>query len=424
VYKYNDQFARVWSKQVFENNGRREIIHLDVLQDAILVFVSEYNSREGVTITSYYEYDLAGQVLAHNVELHRDPHQHRGLKRFRFERSLNRRHLVAFIEQARTNEPEELTYYVFSSTTDTLLSGQLTLPYSDEEFSLRKVQLSNRRQLFLLGRVTERGAPVNDRASAKHVLLGHRLGETTLQEWVLEPDSGALTDVMFKVDRNDQLVAGGFWGARGLNSIVGVYYARIDPNGGFLATRSERFPPDVLTRYLTARQVQRGRELTDFYLNHLILRSDGGLLVLAEQYYVSSTSYRDLYGFWYTRDQHHYDDVLAMSLDSTGHTEWLSSVPKTQSGEYTRELSYTHFVTPDALLILSKTRLPTFGSNVYYQLVGYDGSVSQPKPFFRRLRPTDTFYREASGQVSNTEGIVVYFQQRGRLFSLLKIRFG
>jgi hypothetical protein len=423
LFKYDAQFRRQWGGQLYENNGRTDILSLEVLGNSILVFVSENFPREGLTKVFYYEYDLAGNRLADRELLHTEPNENRNLKRFRFERSPNKRTLVCFIEQAETDRPEQLSYYLFSADTDSLRQGQVRLPYPDRDFILRKVQVANTGTLYVLGKVAP-GGRTRDAAQVRHVLIRHSPGTEALTEFPLAVQGGYITDLMFRLDREENILMGGFYSEVNAQNVGGVFYKRIEGATGTEAAQlNARLPQDIMARYLTPRQLERGRELSDFQLNHLIPRSDGGLLLLAEQFYITTTNYRDAYGFWYTRELYHYDDVLVLSLDSAGVLEWARPVPKAQAGEYPRELSYAFFLADDHIFIFHKNRLPGFGPNVYYNVVDFDGNISQPKPFFRRFRNTDVFYREASGQITNHAGMIVYYQSRGGLFTLMKLAF-
>jgi len=250
------------------------------------------------------------------------------------------------------------------------------------------------------------------------------LESNTLEEIELPFDSLFVTDLILKPDRYDDVLVGGFYSKKNGNQIGGILYAYIDmKNLAIIRHSHAELRAEFLAQYLSSRQIEKGRELADFYLDDLVLRSDGGFLLLAEQYYITSTSYRDVYGFWYSNDLFNYEDVAIISVSPEGEIEWAATVDKTQSSDVAAELSYLPLVGTSSLLIFYKTRLKGFGNNVYYQQVDYDGQVGTPRTFFPKFGNRDVFYRQFSEQIGNNEAIFVYYRAKGRIFSLAKVAF-
>jgi hypothetical protein len=203
-----------------------------------------------------------------------------------------------------------------------------------------------------------------------------------------------------------------------------VFYQRIDGlTGKLIVENYEKFPEEFLSRYLSQKQLDKGKELTDFYLDKIIPRSDGGLIVLGEQYYVTSNSYRDVYGFWYNQTFFHYDDVIVTSISGEGKVEWNSVLYKRQLSESAAQLSYFEVVTAENLFFFYEYREKETGVNVYYQTIGMTGETSKRIPLFPEYWTADTFYRVYCEQVNNQEAILVYFQQKKKVFTIVRLSF-
>ncbi|TAD89272.1 MAG: hypothetical protein EAY75_05050, partial [Bacteroidetes bacterium] len=61
------------------------------------------------------------------------------------------------------------------------------------------------------------------------------------------------------------------------------------------------------------------------------------------------------------------------------------------------------------------------GFNIYYNVVAMDGSVTELSPLIRDYRYGNEFYPRYCTQISNKEALMVYMQNRGKVFSVVKI---
>src|SRR5690606_15000030 len=81
------------------------------------------------------------------------------------------------------------------------------------------------------------------------------------------------------------------------------------------------------------------RAFNDFQVRQLIVRNDGGFVLIAEDFYISTrNSYNQGFGYysWYyptmsaTVREYNYGDILAISCNAEGTPEWAEFVRKNQ----------------------------------------------------------------------------------------------
>jgi hypothetical protein len=180
-------------------------------------------------------------------------------------------------------------------------------------------------------------------------------------------------------------------------------------------------PPEILQRYLSERQIARGHGIPRLYLDHLIPRREGGILLIGEQFFITTTSYRDETGLWYTRETYHYHDILVFALDSLGKLKWVRVIPKAQRGSSTIQLSYGLLVGPEAIYFIYRSRERGMGRQVFVVSLRDDGDISSPRPLIQGFRSSDIFYQAYTQQLSDTEGIIAYYRRRKRQFILVRL---
>jgi hypothetical protein len=192
---------------------------------------------------------------------------------------------------------------------------------------------------------------------------------------------------------------------------------------GFFLTITQKTPltQDILQRYLSERQIARGRGIPDLYLDYLIPQREGGAILIGEQFYVTTMTFRDFYGFWQTQDVYHYDDVLIFSVDSIGELQWVRILPKAQSSANSTELSYGLLVGPEAVYLIYRAYERGVGSQIFIVSINERGEISSPRPLIQGFRPSDVFYRRYTKQLSNTEGLIAYYRQRTGQFILVRL---
>ena len=169
----------------------------------------------------------------------------------------------------------------------------------------------------------------------------------------------------FKVLKNNTMVCAGFYSNKGVNSIRGVFYYTIDTESKQILNQSTKeFDFDFIAGNLSESRQNRLRsgtrnspvpELPKFNLDQLILRGDGGALLLAEQYDISVYSDYDYFTNRITnRYIYQYDDVVAVSVSPEGNIDWATRILKRQEtiddqGIYS---SYTYGVMGDKIILL------------------------------------------------------------------------
>ncbi|MDW8333077.1 MAG: hypothetical protein RMM53_02555 [Bacteroidia bacterium] len=420
--KYDGDFKKQWQSQIMEQNGMREVCQLSCIGNRVLVFfVEEFKDREFKTF--YTEFDLTGKKIAEYKQILAVKQSDRKSATMRFVRSINNRRLLAFRPDKTPSGDKTLQWTLFSHDGKEPRAGVLRMPYKDDELQVREVRTGNSGQIYILAKQYRTSRP-RDSDDVRFLLFRYAPDQENAKEAELTFEGRYVTDLTLKPDKDENLVLAGFYSNRSAAEIIGVLYAKFDPVEGRITVRNmQEFDRAFLEQYLSPRQIERGRELSDFYLDDVVLRSDGGVMILAEQYYVSSTSFRDISGFWYSRDLHHYDDVIIFSIGADGKIEWRTIVSKTQSGELPDQLSYIHVVGPEALYLFYKARLKGFGLNVYCTIVDYNGKIVSTKPFFENFGAADVFYRESSEQISNDEALLVWYHSRKKTFSILKVEF-
>lgn len=243
-------------------------------------------------------------------------------------------------------EPEQFGFHAFDSKMNKLWSKDVTLPYEEELFSVADYTIGNDGNVYLTGRL------YNDRAKIKvkgevnysYKVLSYKNDGNDFQEYALDLGDKFITDVRIGTFPNGDLACAGFYSDKGVYSIKGSFYLRIEGNSGkALQTTTNQFGIDFITQNLTEKQEKKAKkkeekgkslELYEYDLDNLIMRSDGGVVLVGEQYYVRvvTTTTTTANGGTTTRTTYHYyyNDIIVVNISPEGQIEWAKKVAKRQ----------------------------------------------------------------------------------------------
>jgi hypothetical protein len=140
--------------------------------------------------------------------------------------------------------------------------------------------------------------------------------------------------------------------------VRGTFYLLIDANTKEIKKEYyQEFDPSFLIDFMSERKAGKGKELLQYDLNQLEIRRDGGVVLIAEQFYVkelrdynnyypsSSRYYYPSYSsYWrypyryyqnpYMNDdsevQFNYNDIMVINIRPNGTIQWAKRIPKRQ----------------------------------------------------------------------------------------------
>ncbi|MCS7037381.1 MAG: hypothetical protein RMJ33_07550 [Saprospiraceae bacterium] len=141
-------------------------------------------------------------------------------------------------------------------------------------------------------------------------------------------------DVKFAYDNlNKALVGGGFYAERNRDRANGVFYVRISTHGDPIV-RYESFSDRLISALRKKDVADDTRGIPNVTVKQLVLRRDGGVLVVAELYHEIQRGTLAGRGIW--RDgmrlvmDYYYDDLMLITLNPDGSAHWMTVLHKKQ----------------------------------------------------------------------------------------------
>lgn len=349
---------------------------------------------------------------------------------------------------------EKFGFQSYDKQMNLLWQKDVTLPYLEKLFDVERYRIDNNGNAYILGRLYKdkkvekrKGEP-----NYEYKVISYTNNGSSVNEYPITIQGKFITDMQIAIDDNMDIICGGFYSDEGTYSIKGCYYLRIDGTTKEIKTQSyKEFGLDFLTQFLSEKEaeklekkVEKGKnvELYEYDLHEIIRRTDGGAVLIAEQYYVQvvTTSYRNANGTYSTTTTYYYNynDIIVINISPSGNIEWATKIRKYQrsanDGGYFS--SYALAVVNDKLYFIfndnpknlyaennaGKIYGTILNKECVVSLVEIDGEGNQTREALFKANEAEVYTRpKVCEQVSPNELIV--FGQKKKMQRFAKIIF-
>jgi hypothetical protein len=352
----------------------------------------------------------------------------------------------------KKGEPEKFGVHVFDDALAELWHRDIMLPYRDELFGFVSMKVSNDGQVFILGKYYKDKAKEvrQGKPNYEYKILSYSATDTKGREYSVKVGEKFVTDMQIGLLDNGDVACAGFYSDEGTNSIRGTFFLRIDGSTAQIESSNfKEFDIDFLTQNMTDRQAEKLKkkeerdgdvEMYEYDLRELVMREDGGVVMMGERYFVhrsSYTTYNNGVPTTHTNITYNYEDIIAVSVNAGGTIDWARILPKRQTsgGAGTFYFSYLLGVVGDKLYVLynddpknidfkmpgkPKVLAGTEESIIMVNQIDATGKVTR-YPIFSSFGADVSFWPTVSEQVSENE--LILFAKRKRDQQFVRITF-
>lgn len=256
-------------------------------------------------------------------------------------------------------QPEKFSLTVYDNQFNNIWHKDITLPYRDDLFAVKEYKIDNKGNVHLLGKLFLEKNRGKGRANYQYIILTYKGQDDKPSQYKINLENKFITDFTFEIDDKSNLICSGFYSDLGIASIKGTYFFKVDAESKKVFSKNfKEFDFDFLIKDLSKKKqaklkraaeagdTRKTAELPQYSLDHLVLRNDGGALLVAERFFAyrrNNSNYYDpyynySYGYSpynrYNRDYdtyyYHYEDIIIVNIDPSGNIQWTARIPKQQ----------------------------------------------------------------------------------------------
>ena len=252
------------------------------------------------------------------------------------------------------NESAKFKLLVLDNNLEKIWANNITLPYNDNLFKLEDYKISNKGNVYLVGKIYDgkkiekkkrSKTDLEPKPNYKYKVLSYNKKESRNKEYLVEVEDYFISQMKIAIDENENIICAGFYSELSSFGLKGSYFLKIDGITQKIITKNFKdFGIDFITQNMTVRQEKKVKkraekkkkpiELYEYDLDNIILKEDGGAILIGEQFFIRvvTRTTTDANGNTTTTTTYYYyyNDIIVINISPKGEIEWTEKIPKRQ----------------------------------------------------------------------------------------------
>jgi len=254
----------------------------------------------------------------------------------------DRRILIYYNLPYEKNANEKLSYHIFDKDLNLLWEKNITLPYEADLFRVVDYQIQENGDLYMLSKIFQDKAKNRKKGKPNYhyQIIAYTNKGDDKKEYPIILEDKFLSEMKIAINDKGDIICGGFYSDNSSNSLNGSYFLKIDGANKQIVSKSfQEFGIDFITQNMTDKQKKKTKkregkgkdvELFSYDLDNIVLREDGGAVLVGEQYFVRVVTTYDSNGNPRTTYHYYYNDIIVISINPKGDIEWTEKIAKRQ----------------------------------------------------------------------------------------------
>ncbi|MFT6851309.1 MAG: hypothetical protein ACJATA_002130 [Sphingobacteriales bacterium] len=356
---YDNGMKLKWEKEIQLPTSNSQVVNIFVSQNLIrLFYTSPDNEKENTLLLLKILNTSNGEAAGETKVLDKIPYDKRKIRSFyRINHDRDQKKIVAlgFVANEKSGEYSVKVNW-FTQSLEPFASQRYNLAVGDgEELVLTDFEVDKDNNVYFLSRKF----PENKRRLDFGKYVGYFCTPISndLISFEFNEPNFQIEELVFGIDNiNNRLVVSGFFTETKDYPGSGVFYAYFDPGAQSLSNKTfKKFSAKFLNDFSDINRMNAGRNLINYKVKSLIVRGDGGAVLIAESSFISESSTFNIYSQMYsTSYTYHNNNVIVFSISPNGKIDWEQVVRKRQISENDGGIynSFSPFLYKDRLVFL------------------------------------------------------------------------
>ncbi|MFA7379501.1 MAG: hypothetical protein WC150_03520 [Bacteroidia bacterium] len=250
--------------------------------------------------------------------------------------STNKSLLVASHTEYGSNNQSVLVITVFNPQQQQVLTRKFDLEYNYENLRYKELQIDDYGNVYFSTSFTNTTKKKNTPERKEHSMYAYFKDADKLTKYKLNEGNYYVNDFSFGINYIKKcLTICGYYSSTNEDYVGGTFLYNISIDSGTVFFHKfQELDKGVVSKMVGEREATKRPELSNIQMSKLILRSDGGMVMVGENVYTTQQTYTyyvngvPQYSY---RSVYNYDDIMVISLDPDGKSEWFEVIRKKQS---------------------------------------------------------------------------------------------
>jgi hypothetical protein len=276
---------------------------------------------------------------------------------------------------------EKLSLNVYDKNLDLQWKKTVELPFRDRNFAVESYEVDKDGNVYLLGRLIEETGLVTlfrqGTPNYRYIIVAYNSDGEKMKQYDVSLGDDFITDLTIRVGNKGDLICAGFYSERTLQGMKGAFFSKINATTKEMYDlKKGEFGTAFLSQFMSKRRAKKKRELFSYRIDELVLRSDGGALMIAEQFYIRVTTHTDANGFTTTTRTYYYNDIIAVNINPDGSIAWATRIPKRQSDGSGAFSSYAMTISGGKIYFIYNDHPKNITRTDYRKIKNFNGKKS------------------------------------------------
>lgn len=231
---------------------------------------------------------------------------------------------------------KKVGFHIFDNQLNQIWEKEVTYHYDEQLFLLTDIKLSNEGNVYLVGReYKEKQKGRKQKANYNYRILNYLNGGGNLKEYTIQVKEKFLINMQVAIDNNQDIICSGFYSETGRPDDAGTYFLKVDEKSKEIKLKKfKKFEPGfAYQRKSKRKEKQAADEInSEFYwydFHDIILKDDGGAVLIGEQSFVREKTYYEGAKIS-TTIYYNYNNIIAVNIAPDGDILWVEKIPKRQ----------------------------------------------------------------------------------------------
>lgn len=405
---YNNEMVLKWSRVIDPFPATAVVQSVQFLQQRILITAGEENkSQRQLSFYGYWmnnkgEMTDSREIGKISLEKNSD------YEKPKLTLSANQR-VFAFSVNEFINSDSQVIHFLLCNPSFAIMQQKkLAVNYGEKQFIATDYSLSNNGDFNVLGVRNTKDKTTGNKKQQDYVLLSVPTAAMQFSEFTMGEGSKDVTNAAINFDNvNNKIVCAGLYAEKTSTTGAGVLYASLAmTDSAALNLKTQLIDTRTQIKLLGERNNGYDIGLVSYPIERIILRNDGGAVIVAEASFTSDYSYFDYFSQSYTRrTEYHYNNVVVISVNNDGNIHWLNMVRKEQESEEDGGVfsSFCTLLTPDELILIYNNEISR-NADSYSSHISNTGKQNDTKVL--KSNEHLLLFARSGKQISENEAII------------------
>ncbi len=339
---FTDEMALKWTHELESPIKDGRIVSVNMVNERVLVTFSFADKKQkvyrifGQYVNRSGEYTDSSKAIAETIYDKID-----GKEKPDVFISQNQNRIACAYKNLPANKEEQSYHVVITDASLAIIyKKDFTVPFSEKKFVSENLVLSNEGGFYLFGIHYTNDKKAKDPGESFYVIYhgDNPDGEVRSEEINLSSASAGGKKFIIGASPvydniNHKIVVAGFYSAGSVYSINGTFYYALRTDTVQQAeVRTTTFDANFLMKFRgEIKRNNNNSELVNYSINRIILRRDGGAVIIAEGVSSTYSSYYDYFTRMYITHRYYlYSNIIALSVNPDGSILWSDVISKDQ----------------------------------------------------------------------------------------------